>query len=138
MDTRKELDNIIRLVKLNGNTLEALKKAVSGTSVECDFTEEEIESIFNSTEDIKPNDFIGVGATEWAGYAGLGGDGGIMVLRELNFTIDDLAIGEGTISGLMNDNVIVCKYKKNKGWFIKGTKTRVIVGYARAYRNPTF
>ncbi len=34
MDTRKELDNIIRLVKLNGNTLEALKKAVSGTSVE--------------------------------------------------------------------------------------------------------
>ena len=25
MDARKELDNIIRLVKLNGNTLEALK-----------------------------------------------------------------------------------------------------------------
>ena len=148
MDTRKELDNIIRLVKLNGNTLEALKKAVSGTSVECDFTEEEIESIFNSTKDIKPNDFIGVGATEWTGYAGLGGDaypykvvwcdGDIMVLRELNFTIDDLTIGEGTISELMNDNIIVCKYKKNKGWFIKGTKTRVIVGYARAYRNPSF
>ena len=147
MDTRKELDNIIRLVKLNANTLEALKKAVSGTSVESDFTEEEIESIFNNTEDIKPNDFIEVDATEWAGYAGLGGDaypykvvwcdGDIMVLRELNFTIDDLAIGEGTI-GEMNDNIIVCKYKKNKGWFIKGTKTKVIVGYARAYRNPTF
>ncbi len=103
-----------------------------------DFTEEEIESIFNSTEDIKPNDFIGVGATEWTGYAGLGGDAYIMVLRELNFVIDDLTIGEGTISELMNDNIIVCKYKKNKGWFIKGTKTRVIVGYARAYRNPSF
>ena len=128
MDTRKELDNIIRLVKLNPNTLEALKKAVCGTSVESDFTEEEIESIFNSTEDIKPNDFIGVGATEWTGFAGLGGDaypykvvwcdGDIMVLRELNFTIDDLADGEGTI-GEMNDNIIVCKFKKNKGWFIK-------------------
>lgn len=100
------------MVKLNTNTLEALKKAVSGTSIESDFTEEEIESIFNNTEDI-------------------------MVLRELNFVIDDLAIGEGTI-GEMNDNIIVCKYKKNKGWFIKGTKTRVIVGYARAYRNPSF
>lgn len=147
MDTRKELDSIIRLVKLNANTLEALKKAVSGTSAESDFTEEEIESIFNNTEDIKPNDFIGVGATEWKGFAGLRGDaypykvvwcdGDIMVLRELNFTIDDLAIGEGTI-GEMNDNIIVCKYKKNKGWFVKGTKTRVIVGYARAYRNPSF
>ena len=141
------MNNIIRLVKLNANTLEALKKAVSGTSIESDFTEEEIESIFNSTEDIKPNNFIGVGATEWTGFTGLGGDvypykvvwcdGDIMVLRELNFTIDDLADGEGTI-GEMNDNIIVCKYKKNKGWFIKGTKTRVIVGYARAYRNPSF
>lgn len=147
MDSKKRLEEMIHSVKLNENTVDALKKDIRGTFIEDDFTEEEIETAFEQTEDLVPSEFIGVGATYWAGYAGLGGDaypykviwcdGDIMILRGLDFTIEDWTVGEGTI-GEMNDSMLVCKFKKNKGWFVKGTKTQVYVGHARAYRNPSF